>query len=216
MSSGATDQSILPLLLLRRRRASKGGLVEVRDEDLLLRLENGDYSCVDPLFERYAALLFGVAYRILHDRGEAEDLVQDIFLHLCEKVRGFDPGRGSARTWIVQIAYRRAFDRRAYLQRRKFYDGTDVEPLTNNLVGAAAFPVDDLLDAEKLRAAFGELSVKQRTTLELFFFDGLELREISVRLNETLENTRHYYYRGLERLRRGLISPQDGQLCNRK
>jgi DNA-directed RNA polymerase specialized sigma24 family protein len=139
-----------------------------------------------------------------------------IFLHLCQKVRGFDPCRGSARTWIVQIAYRRAFDRRAYLQRRKFYDGTDVGPLTNNLMGAAAFPADVLIDAEKLRASFGELNEKQRKTLELFFFEGMELRDISIRLNETFENTRHYYYRGLERLRRGLISRQDGHLCNRK
>src|SRR5258707_2244650 len=89
------------------------------DEELLLRLEAGDYSAVDPLFDRYATVIFRIGLRTLHDRGEAEDLVQDVFLHLCQKAKGFDALRGSARSWIIPIAYRRAFDRRAYLRRRK-------------------------------------------------------------------------------------------------
>jgi RNA polymerase sigma-70 factor, ECF subfamily len=174
------------------------------DEELVVRLETGDLSAVDPLFDRYATVIFRIGLRALHDRGEAEDFVQDVFLHLCQKARGFDVLRGSARTWIIQIAYRRAFDRRSYLCRRKFYDGTDVELLANSLVGSTADAIETLLAADELSAAFEELNEKQRLTLEMYFVEGLDFREISGRLGETMENTRHFYYRGLERLRRAI------------
>jgi RNA polymerase sigma-70 factor (ECF subfamily) len=172
------------------------------DEGLLLRLESGDFAAAAPLFERYAAAIFGIGFRTLRDRGEAEDLVQDVFLHLCVKAKGFDPDRGSARTWIVQIAYRRAFDRRSYLGRRGFRAGTDLALHTNIPEKGSVDALYDRLAAEELRAGFEQLSRQQRATLEMHFFEGLDLREISARLGETLENTRHFYYRGLDRLRR--------------
>ncbi len=186
--------------------AAPVSVMSASDEELLMRLEAGDYSAVEPLFDRYAAVIFGIGLRTIHDRGEAEDLVQDVFLHLCEKVRGFDSVRGPARSWIIQIAYRRAFDRRGYLSRRKFYDGTDLELLTNTLGVSADEALERLLAADELQAGFAELTEQQRSTLRLFFFEGLDFREISERLDETLENTRHFYYRGLERLRRAIAA----------
>lgn len=176
------------------------------DEELVLRLEAGDYSAVDPLFDRHASVIFRIGLRILHDRGEAENLVQDVFLHLCEKAKGFDARLGSARTWVIQIAYRRAFDRRSYLSRRKFYDGTDLQLLANTLGVGSEDALANLLTADELRAGFESLSDMQRATLEMYFFEGLDLREISSRLNQSLENTRHFYYRGLERLRRAVAA----------
>src|SRR5581483_340338 len=160
-----------------------------------------DYSATDLLFDRYAALIYGIALRTIHDRGEAEDLVQDVFLHLCQKVRGFDALRGSARSWVIQIAYRRAFDRRAYLTRRKFYDGTNVELLANTINGNCERTLENLITADEFRSGFEKLSEKQSATLKMFFFDGLEFRDIAERIGDTVENTRHHYYRGLERLR---------------
>ena len=69
-------------------------------------------------------------------------------------------------------------------------------------VADAEEQIADLLTGEQLHAAFEELSEKQRATLEMYFFEGLDLREIGRRLAETLENTRHFYYRGLDRLRK--------------
>ena len=177
------------------------------DEDLLLRTEAGDASAAAVLFDRHSDLIFTIGLRVLRDRGEAEDLVQEVFLGLVKKVRGFDPGKGSGRTWIIQIAYRRAFDRRAYLTRRSFYGGTDLERMQNTLEGRGGLEAQvlDVLTGEQLHAAFDELNEKQRVTLELYFFEGLDLREISERLTESLENTRHHYYRGLERLRKNAI-----------
>jgi RNA polymerase sigma-70 factor (ECF subfamily) len=206
MSSGATDEPLLPLLVLQRRKQTVSvpvSLMELSDEDLLLRVEAGDHTAAAILFDQYSNLIFGIGFRILRDRGEAEDLVQEVFLNLCEKVRGFDKTKGCGRTWIVQIAYRRAFDRRAFLIRRKFYDGTEIGLIKNTLVAEQGCEeqIADLVTGEQMHAAFEELNERQRATLEMYFFEGLDLREISERLGETLENTRHFYYRGLERLR---------------
>jgi RNA polymerase sigma-70 factor (ECF subfamily) len=178
------------------------------DEELLARVHKKDYDAVGALFDRYARLFLGIAFRILRDRGEAEDMVQEIFLRLCQKSNSFDPMKGSARTWMVQFAYRRSFDRRSYLTRRFFYGGTEIERLKNTLQEATGLEeqIAARLTGEQLRAAFEKLNDKEAATLQLFFFEGCELREVAERLGDSLGNTRHYYYRGLERLRRTAIA----------
>jgi RNA polymerase sigma-70 factor (ECF subfamily) len=169
----------------------------------LLRAEAGDRTAAAILFERFSDLILGIGVKILRDRGEAEDLVQDFFLSLFAKIKGFDPAKGSGRNWIIQIAYRRAFDRRTYLSKREFYGGTDLQRVENTLEDDSRLEeqVTDSVTGEQLHAAFEELAERHRATLEMYFFEGLDLREISERLGETLENTRHFYYRGLDRLR---------------
>jgi RNA polymerase sigma-70 factor (ECF subfamily) len=77
--------------------------------------------------------------------------------------------------------------------------------------GDAEYQIQVSESEAALRNAFRALNQKQRTTLELYFFEGYTLREISERINESLANTRHYYYRGLERLRASILKePQKG------
>ncbi len=213
MSSSATNRSLLPLLVFTPRAKQTEFPADrpaESDEDLLLRAEAGDRSAVSMLFDRYATLMLSIGLTVLRDRHEAEDLVQEIFLGLFGKIKGFDPAKGSGRSWIIQIAYRRAFDKRSYLTRRSFYCGTDLGCSANTLESAPAIEDQfaDKIAAEQLRAAFKTLSEKQRITLELYFFQGFELREISEQLGESFENTRHFYYRGLEHLRRAVEAQQ--------
>jgi RNA polymerase sigma-70 factor, ECF subfamily len=116
----------------------------------------------------------------------------------------YDCAKGSAKGWVVQIAFSRAKDRKAHLTRRGFYAGTDIESVDDTLVSAGdvEHEVGVRLDFSHLQCAFEELTVIQRQTLELFYFEGLELREISERLHEPFGNVRHHFYRGLERLRK--------------
>ena len=88
------------------------------DESLLRQIGIGDREALAALFQRYARLTRSVAVRILSDTAEAEDLVQDLFLYIQRKCRIFDSSKSSARSWIVQMAYHRALDRRRYLQSR--------------------------------------------------------------------------------------------------
>jgi RNA polymerase sigma-70 factor (ECF subfamily) len=205
--SGAIDPALLRLLALEEQ--GEKPLDQARpfpttsDEDLVLQAEAGNRTAVTLLFDRYSAQIFNIGLRILRDRGEAEDLVQEVFLGLFAKVKGFDPRKGYGRTWIIQIAYRRAFDRRIYLARRKFYAGANIDELENTLPSGVKLEeqIANSVRTQQLRSTFSELSDKQRRTLHLYFFEGLTLREISERTGESLDNARHFYYRGLERLR---------------
>jgi RNA polymerase sigma-70 factor (ECF subfamily) len=170
----------------------------------MAQLQERNSSALDVLFSRYARLVLGIALRILNDYSEAEEIVQEAFFYVYQKAALFDPTKGSAKTWIVQIAYNRALDRKAHLARRGFYAGTDVASLDDTLSGTTDLEkeIGSKLNREYLQRAFDELTEMQHRTLELFYFGGLELREISEKLNEPLGNVRHHFYRGLERLRR--------------
>jgi RNA polymerase sigma-70 factor (ECF subfamily) len=153
--------------------------------------------------------VYSIALRILHDTGEAEEVVQECFLYLYRKAELFEPSRGSAKVWIIQLAYSRARDRRAHLARRGFYLRTDIDSdgIEGTLVGNADVEreIGAKVDFARLQCAFEDLTEMQIKTLNLFYFDGLELREISERLHEPLGNVRHHFYRGLERLRSSAV-----------
>lgn len=208
LSTDATERAIaLPLLqakhILVQEHLEAATSSFRADEELLERIQNQDEESLLALFRRYSKLAFSIGCRILHDEGEAEDLVQEVFLRLHAHENSFDNTKGTARTWMVQMIYRRALDRRAYLSRRHFYNGTDAQEHMNAIDGGRSLESDmiERLTAQQLRAAFGELSDKQRETLELFFFEGFKLAEIAERSNDDVKNVRHHYYRGLERLR---------------
>jgi RNA polymerase sigma-70 factor (ECF subfamily) len=185
----------------------------VSDEELLGRLQGGDASALNALFERYGRIALGIALRILRDSGEAEDIVQESFLYIYQKASHFDPLRGDARSWILHIVYHRAFDRRGYLGRRGFYSGTTSSLVEDAVLGSTDLDreVGSKLDRELLQKAFGELEERQRRTLELFYFEGLDLREISEVLHEPLGNIRHHYYRGLQKLRKNAFVKKLGK-----
>jgi RNA polymerase sigma-70 factor, ECF subfamily len=174
------------------------------DEEAMARLQGNDTSALEILFDRYAGLVFRIARGVVRDKGEAEDVVQEAFFHLYKKCSLFDKSKGSVKTWILQVALHRALDRKEHLARRGFYLGTDLGSLDDTLLGGTDLDreIGSKLNRVRLQKAFKELPDVQRVTLELFYFEGLDLREISERLNEPLGNTRHHFYRGLERLRK--------------
>jgi RNA polymerase sigma-70 factor (ECF subfamily) len=130
--------------------------------------------------------------------------VQESFFYVYQKALLFDPAKGSAKGWVVQIAFSRARDRKAHLSRRGFYSGTNIDSLDDTLLGQCDVEreIGMRLDFSQLKCAFDDLTQAQRQTLEMFYFEGLELREISEQLQEPFGNVRHHFYRGLERLRK--------------
>lgn len=178
---------------------------DLSDEVLLARISNDDREALGALFRRYAGWVRGVAYRVLRDASEADDLVQDIFLLVHRLCRTFEPSKGSARFWILQMAYRRAISRWRYLNSRHFYTGMELDDQEIHPAAGAAEPVDPFgqtlagLDLQKLFAA---LSEDQQKTLRLHFIEGYTLDEIAKMLGQTKGNIRHHSFRGLERLRK--------------
>ena len=109
--------------------------VEIPDEVLMARTVDGDKEALGCLFHRYARLVRAVGYKILRDDSEADDLLQDVFLFIHQKSAVFDSSKSSPRSWIVQMAYHRAIDRRRYLDSRHFYAQVDLEDVGNELSG---------------------------------------------------------------------------------
>lgn len=182
---------------------------DLSDEKLIALLKTKDSEALDLLFSRHSRLVYSIALRILHDAGEAEEVVQECFLYVYRKAATFEPARGSAKVWMVQIAYSRSRDRKAHLARRGFYIRTDIESLEleDTLAGHddVETEIGARLDFSRLQCAFEDLTELQRETLKLYYFEDMGLREISARLHEPLGNVRHHFYRGLERLRRSAL-----------
>lgn len=185
---------------------------EFSDECLMARVGERGGEALALLFRRYSRLVRGVALRILRDASEADDLLQDVFLFVHRKATIFDRNKGSVRSWIVQMTYQRAIDRRRYLQSRHFYtrldlagaedladprEGGEAGGLWTSMVGNAT--IGGLLDA---------LTQDQRNTLMLYFFEGYAFAEIAEKLNQSLGNIRNHYYRGLEKLRKQMFPGQ--------
>lgn len=180
--------------------------LEASDEVLLTHVAQGDQQALGSLFQRYGRLLRSVAARILGDGSEAEDLVQDLFLFIHRKSEMFDSSKSSARSWIVQMAYHRAISRRRYLVTRQFYSRKDVEAIGDQVVGVATtendYSAEAVLGRNGLEKVMEALTDDQRETLQLHFFEGYTLAEISEKLGQPHGNVRHHYYRGLAQLRK--------------
>jgi RNA polymerase sigma-70 factor (ECF subfamily) len=182
--------------------------VEVCDEALMAQICEGGREALAILFRRYARLVRGVAYRVLRDASEADDLLQDVFISVHRLCKTFDGSRSPAKFWILQMAYRRAISRRRYLTSRHFYTRLDLDETASELAdsGTTASQLEDSvvgqLGSGGLQRIFNELSENQRQTLRLFFIDGYTLDEIAARLGQSRGNVKHHYFRGLDRLRK--------------
>jgi RNA polymerase sigma-70 factor, ECF subfamily len=181
------------------------------DETLLARICEGDTEALSFLFRRYARVVRAVAYRVLRDTSEADDMVQDVFLLIHRACQSFDSSKGPARFWILQMAYRRAISRRRYLTSRHFYTRLDLEGAASELADprtkALRFEnsIDGRLGNGGLERVLEALSENQRQTLRLYFFEGYTFDEIAAELGQSKGNIRHHYFRGLNTLRKQIF-----------
>jgi len=194
-----------------RTAAVEERAAELSDEALLRQVCDGSREALGLLFRRYARVIRGVAYRVLRDPCEADDLLQDIFLLIQRKCGLFDSSRGPARFWILQMTYHRAIARRRYLNSRHFYTRVGLDDVEGGLAAAGSeWPVmqdfgDGLLGREGLQRALEGLSENQRRTLQMFFVEGHTLGEIAAKLNQSRGNVKNHYFRGLEKLRKQIF-----------
>ena len=176
---------------------------DLHDDELMAHLQAGHGDALAVLFDRYNRLVLSIALKILRDPGEAEDVMQNVFLEIFRSAARFDPSKGSTKTWLLQYAYHRSVNRRQQLNVRHFYQQESIDdvetlmPQPSSVLGRFSDPELKHL----LRQALDKLSRHQRRVLELASYDGLSMAEIAHKTGESLSNVRHYYYRGLKQLR---------------
>jgi RNA polymerase sigma-70 factor (ECF subfamily) len=177
------------------------------DADLLTRAAHGDERAVATLFDRFAPVLHAVAFRILRDRADAEEVVVDAFAQAWRESERFDATRGSVAAWLTVIARSRALDLlRARTRRERLTaNAQDTDPMMTPGMGEATPPTDARLGAAERRkrvaAALALLSEPQRTAIELAFFEGLSHSEIAERLAQPLGTIKTRVRLGMQKLR---------------
>jgi RNA polymerase sigma-70 factor (ECF subfamily) len=175
------------------------------DPTLLARIVKGDQQAFSQLYDHSSTLLYTLALRILGNREEAAELLQDVYLEIWRKVARYDVGRGTPVAWLVTLTRSRAIDRvRARAARRQQSKDT--------LDGAAAARVPDFGPSpfetqaeQELRLlvgqALGALPPAQQQAIELAYYEGLSHMEIATRLNQPLGTVKTRIKLGMSKLR---------------
>ncbi len=183
-------------------------IAEISDETLLEQVRQGAKEALAILFRHHARAVHNVAHRILRNEAEADDLVQDVFIFILRKAALFNASHNTARSWIIQVAYHRAFDRRRYLITRHFDASPGLDDAALNVadrryeVPFSDWSMDTVWGREWAARLKELLSPAQLATIELYFFEGYEFDEIASRLGQPRDNIYHHYYRALEKLRK--------------
>jgi RNA polymerase sigma-70 factor (ECF subfamily) len=178
-------------------------LPNLSDEDVLARIQDRDDVALAELYDRYGRLAFGLAYRLLGERGAAEDVVQEAFLAVWRRAGSFQADRGSARGWLMSIVHNAAIDRRRGRFKR---EQTDVPlddlafKLETDAEDTFAAVADGIVAAE-VRRALTELPAEQRQAIELAYFGGLTQHEIATRTGTPLGTVKSRMRLGLHKLR---------------
>ena len=154
--------------------------------ELLARAGRGDADALEALYRRHAPRAMGVALRVLRERSEAEEVLQDTFLEVWRRAREYSPARGTVEAWLLTIARTRAIDRlrsrsaRGRMVEAKSAEPPEAGPKLPDVLSAAAE------DAQRVQAALLGLPVEQRTALELAYWEGLSQTEIAERTGQPL------------------------------
>lgn len=150
------------------------------DADLVARVAAGDERALAELYDRHATVLLGLARRVLGDTADAEEVLQEVFVHAWSRAGSYDPGRSSVATWLALVARSRAIDR---LRSRRSFDRTvegarQQSPPGHESPRAASVVLAHERGA-RVAAALAELPPEQRQVIEMAYYGGLSQTEIA-------------------------------------
>jgi RNA polymerase sigma-70 factor, ECF subfamily len=171
------------------------------DADLIARLQRRDPQALADLYDRYGRIAYALILRVVRDSGIAEDLVQETFLRVWNRVHGFDAAKGSLAPWLLAVARNRAID---YLRSA---GGRERNALEFEETDHPALYTDmerDLLlsdSARRVKSAIEKLSANHRHVIELAYFEGLSQSEMAERMGQPLGTVKTWVRAALKTLR---------------
>ncbi|MFF0853640.1 sigma-70 family RNA polymerase sigma factor [Streptomyces sp. NPDC003280] len=172
-----------------------------RADELLLLVADGDHRAFEDLYALVSGPVFGLVRRVVRDPAQSEEVAQEVLLELWRSAGRFDPRRGSALSWILTLAHRRAVDRvrsaRAAGEREQREALRAGEPAFDHV----AEEVEAGLEREWVRRCLNRLTALQRQSVTLAYYDGYTYREVAERLQLPLGTVKTRMRDGLTRLR---------------
>ncbi len=169
--------------------------------DLLLRVADGDRAAFADLYDALSARAFGLILRVLVNRAQSEEVLQEVFLEIWQSASRFAPNRGQGRTWVMTIAHRRAVDR---VRASQSSADRDVRAGLRD-IGVAhdsvAERVELGIEGERVTAALSDLPEAQREAIVLAYYGGYSQNEIAALVGAPLGTIKTRMRDGLTRLR---------------
>jgi RNA polymerase sigma-70 factor (ECF subfamily) len=167
---------------------------------LMARIAAGDRQALRQLYAATAPKLFGVCQRILSDREDAEDVLQEVYLTVWRRADRYDPGRAGVLAWLSTIARNRAIDRLRARGPLAKAEPVDDLPIADDQPGAESrlMAADD---AGRLQACLGELDERTAAVIRTAFFEGITYEALARRMDTPLGTVKSWIRRGLARLK---------------
>jgi RNA polymerase sigma-70 factor (ECF subfamily) len=173
------------------------------DEEIIVRLKDGESWAMSVLYDRYARLVFSLALKILNDRGAAEETVQEVFVKVWKRSRDFDAKRGKFSSWLTGIAHNHAIDEMRRRRVRPSASENDDDAMDTVLDDGPA-PLDlamQSMEHRRIVDALCGIPEEQRRAIEMAYFEGLTQQEISNKLGQPLGTVKTRMRLGMQKLR---------------
>jgi RNA polymerase sigma-70 factor (ECF subfamily) len=178
------------------------------DEQLITKLAQQDVGALEALYDRYGKVAFALAYRIVGDRGAAEDVVQDAFVSVWRQSGSYRRERGSARTWLMSIVHHRSIDKLRSSAGAASTVPLDEVPENHAPGGGVWRDVWAGLRGDMVRDALSRLPAEQKKSIELAYFSGYTQTEIAQLMGVPLGTVKGRMRIGLQKLKSMLDRPE--------
>ncbi len=178
-------------------------LLRTKDDSALLeRLRNRDPDAMGELYDRYSRITYSLIYRVVRNQSVAEDLVQETFIRVWNRIQGFDQQRGALGPWILTVARNRSIDYLRSVDGRMAASSLEVEKMENPaMFSSLEGEIMNMDRVRSLKAAFERLDPNQRLVLELAYFEGMSQTEMAGKLQKPLGTVKTWVRGALKALR---------------
>jgi RNA polymerase sigma-70 factor, ECF subfamily len=182
----------------------------LREQALMRQIAHKNEAALEELYDRYATLLYSTILAIVKHPHEAEDVLQEVFLHIWNTAAQFDATRGNVYAWLITMTRNRAIDK---LRSKHFkaHNNTLSDEYLLDHADTMAVPLDALIMTERaalVRSALENIPTEQATVLTMAYFQGHSQSEIAALLNVPLGTVKTRMRQGLQKLSRLLVPAQ--------
>lgn len=172
------------------------------DEELISRVAKGDEDAFATLSKRYSKSLYGLVYRMFYSFNQAEDITQEVMIKIWRKANMWEKSKGKVFSWMYRIAVNHCLDEKRKNKAKIVYNFSDEQFVSKDK--SADNEIQDKQEADSVKKEILTLPERQRMALNLFFYDGLKVKEVAEAMECTEKAVENLLLRGKRALQERL------------